>query len=142
MTSERIQELLEDAKCIDCNIPQGMQIPVLIGLIDNAINENVITVISDNCVIPPAPVLNTITVFGGAIVLHWTQANDPPSGFIIYYGQTQGGPYTNFLIVNDGSARNNGSGPYGAGTWYFVITAKGSQDNCESEYSNELSANM
>jgi hypothetical protein len=34
MTTEEIKTLLNDARCIDCNIPQGMQIPVLINLLD------------------------------------------------------------------------------------------------------------
>jgi hypothetical protein len=68
----------------------------------------------------------------------WSQAVDPGFGFIVYYGPFNGGPYGNQIPVNTPSARSTTFTSLPIGTYYFVVTAKNTSDDCESPFSNQV----
>lgn len=63
--------------------------------------------------------------------------NDPTqvTGYHIYYGQTQGGPYPSKIDLPQGTL--TATVQLAKGTWYFVCTAY--NPDSESGYSNEAS---
>ena len=78
----------------------------------------------------------TLTV-NHQIILTWQASTTAGvTQYNIYRGIANGGPY---LLIGSDNALDFNDGTAGAGTWYYVVTAVGS-NGVESVYSNQATA--
>jgi hypothetical protein len=111
---------------------------------DGAVSNEATVTVTVTDVTPPSPPEGVSAVLSGtdSVIISWlpNEENDL-AGYLIYYGKTQGGPYTEsspFIPETETEYTIEG---LGGGTWYFVMIAQDSAGN-QSGFSEEVSARI
>jgi hypothetical protein len=123
--------LMSQAACLECQIPPGFELPVLIALACDILNTT-----AAPCVTPTTPVITGGNVLTNFISVTWTETSDPKQDFLFYWGTSSTGPFPNTKVfaANLRSATFDG-GQFFSSDVYGYLVARNSV-TCVSANSN------